>query len=384
MSRLIVSMRVVHVAPTAFGNDGLFGGGERYPLALARALAKQAECELVTFGTRPGVTREPSGLTIRVLRPLARLHGHPAHPVALGLPRALRGADVVHTHHLRSASSRLAAVAARTRGQRLVVTDHGLGGGGWLGMLPRLFERFLTVSEYSAATLGVPPSRTRLIYGGADPARFAPDPASSGSGVLFVGRLTPHKGLDRLIQALPAGAHLTVAGSTGHDRHVPEREYPALLARLAEGRRVTFTGPVPEADLPALYRRAAVLAMPSVHETCYGRRVAISELLGLAALEAMASGLPVVASRVGGLPEIVRDGETGFLVEPGDVDALRGRLALLLENPVLADRMGQAGRELVLERFTWAACAERCLGAYRELLEGRGDGPLTLQATGAR
>src|SRR5215207_2819685 len=119
-------MRVVHVAPTPFGDAGLFGGGERYPLELARSMAGQVETELVTFGARPRVIRETGGLTIRVLRPVATLFRHPAHPLAPGLPRALRDADIVHTHHLRSTPSRLAAVAGKIHRQRLVVTDHGL------------------------------------------------------------------------------------------------------------------------------------------------------------------------------------------------------------------------------------------------------------------
>jgi glycosyltransferase involved in cell wall biosynthesis len=361
-------MRVVHVAPTPFGEPGLFGGGERYPMELARAMVGQVDCELVSFAAEPKVVRETGGLTIRVLRPEATLFRHPAHPLALGLPRTLRDADIVHTHHLRSTPSRLAAVAGRLHGQRLVNTDHGLGGGDWFGILPRLYDRFLTVSEYSARTLGAPVDRTRVIYGGADPQRFTPAPASQRRGVLFVGRVTPHKGLDGLLRALPTGATLTVAGSSGHDPRPPESTYPALLARLAADRSVRFTGPVPDAELPALYRSAAVLVLPSVERTCYGRRVEISELLGLSVLEAMASGLPVVASRLGGIPEIVADGETGFLVEPGHVDELHDRLKLLLHDPVRASEMGRRGRDLVLQRFTWEHCAMRCLSAYRELL----------------
>jgi glycosyltransferase involved in cell wall biosynthesis len=361
-------MRVVHVAPTPFGDAGLFGGGERYPLELARAMAGQVHTEVVTFADQPRVVQETGGLTIRVLRPVATLFGHPAHPLALGLPRAVWTADIVHTHHLRSTPSRLAAVTAGVHRQRLVTTDHGLGGGDWLGLLPRLFDRFLTVSEYSARTLAVTADRTRVIYGGADTRRFTPGPASERRGVLFVGRLTPHKGVDRLIEALPTGATLTVGGSSGHDPRPPESEYPTLLARLAADRDVRFTGAVPDDDLPALYRSAAVFVLPSVERTCYGRRVQISELLGLSVLEAMASGLPVVASRLGGVPEIVVDGETGFLVEPGAVDELHDRLRLLLDDPVLAAEMGRHGRDLVLERFTWEHCAARCLSAYRELL----------------
>jgi glycosyltransferase involved in cell wall biosynthesis len=261
----------------------------------------------------------------------------------------------------------MAALTARALGAATAVTDHGLPGRTWGGLVHRLFDRYLTVSRFSAEVLGAPPARTRVIYGGADPRRFAPEPGADRDGVLFVGRLTPHKGVDRLLRALPAGARLRVAGSGGHDPRPPERDYPLLLRRLADGRDVSFLGPVSEEALPGLYRRAAVLALPSVDRTCYGREVRVSELLGLAAVEAMACGTPVVASRTGGLAEVVADGETGFLVAPGDEEALGDRLALLLSDRRLAARLGANARDLVLERFTWRACAERCLEAYRTL-----------------
>jgi glycosyltransferase involved in cell wall biosynthesis len=361
-------IRIVHVAPTPFGSEGLFGGGERYPFELARALSAHVDCRVVTFGPAARKLSEPGGPHIRVLRTVAHLRGHPAHPVALGLPAALDDADVIHTHHLRSTPSRVAALTGRVRGRRLVVTDHGLGGGGWGGMLPRLFDRFLTVSRYSAETLGAPPSATRVIYGGADPQRYRPGPDDHRRGVLFVGRLTPHKGVDRLVRALPDGASLTVVGSGGHDPRPPERDYPDLLRRLAHDKAVTFRERVSDTELPALYRAAAVYVLPSVHETCYGRHIEISELLGLSVLEAMASATPVVCSRVGGLVEVVRDGETGFVVEPGDVAALHDRMQLLLRNPRMARQLGANAREEVLKRFTWDACARRCIDAYRELV----------------
>jgi alpha-maltose-1-phosphate synthase len=362
-------MRVVHVAPTLFGREGLFGGGERYPLELGRALARHVDCELVSFGQEARSWSDASGLRIRRLRSITFLGGHPAHPLARGLGRALSGADIVHAHQLRSTPTRMAALHARIRRIPTAVTDHGLGGGNWAGLLPRLFDRFLTVSAYSARELGSPPTRTRVVYGGADPARFSPDPEASRRGVLFVGRLTPHKGVDRLIEALPEDAELRVVGSTGHDPDPPERDYPQLLRSLAARRRVEFLGAVPDADLPAIYRGAQVLVLPSVHVTWYGREIPVSELLGLSCIEAMASGTPVVVSSVGGLPEVVDHGVTGFLVEPGNSSELRERLAQILGDRRLAERLGQNARERFLEKFTWEACAERCLSAYSELAE---------------
>jgi glycosyltransferase involved in cell wall biosynthesis len=250
----------------------------------------------------------------------------------------------------------MAALTGRYRNIPMAVTDHGLQGSRWFGLLPRLFDVFLTVSAYSAREIGAPRARTRVIYGGADPIRYAPEPHTVRRGVLFVGRLTPHKGVD--------------------DPRLPERDYPNLLQHLAQDLDVEFLGALPDSELPAVYRSSKVLALPSVHMTCYGASVRISELLGLSVLEAMASGTPVVASRIGGLPEIVRDGETGFLVPPGDIDALHDRLDQILGDPALARRMGEAARADVLERFTWARVAARCLDAYSATRAPRGGLPV--------
>jgi glycosyltransferase involved in cell wall biosynthesis len=83
----------------------------------------------------------------------------------------------------------------------------------------------------------------------------------------------------------------------------------------------------------------------------------------------MASGTPVVASRLGGLSEVVDHGVTGFLVEPGNLAELRSRLAQVMGDRRLAERLGRNARERFLERFTWRACAERCLAAYSELVD---------------
>jgi glycosyltransferase involved in cell wall biosynthesis len=362
-------MRVTHLVPTMFGDDGLFGGGERYPLELARTLSRHVDCRLVTFGSNRRTIIDPSGLEIVILRRLVEARGHIAQPIATGIAHATRQADLVHVHQMRSAPARIMALVGAIRRQPVVVTDHGLGGGGWMGLLPRLFSAFLTVSRYSAETLRAPEFKSWVIYGGADPNLFSPS-IGARSGLLFVGRITPHKGIERLIHALPDDLPLEVVGTTGHDRQPHEREYPALLRRLSEGKRVKFSGRVDDDQLPELYRRAHALVLPSVHDTCYGRKVGISELLGLSAIEAMASGTPVICSRVGGLPEVVIDGQTGFVVEPGDIRGLRSAIERIVGVPACAERMGRAARERVLSHFTWEACAQRCLAAYESVLGG--------------
>ena len=363
-------MRIVHVAPTSFGGAGIFGGGERYPLELTRALSRLVDCRLVVFGRDSGDHVDSTGLRIRVLRPVGHLRGHPAHPVATGIRTAIRGTDVVHIHQLWSAPAQVATLMGRACGQRVVATDHGLHSSGLGRLMPRLVDRVLAVSRHSADLLNAPAAKTTIVYGGCDPERFRPEPGEWRDGVVFVGRFTPHKGLDRLLRALPDRARLTCVGTFGHDRDGPERGYPTLLRRLADGRNVAFAEAVTDAELPLILRRARVAVLPSVTTTCYGRRIAVSELLGLAVIEAMASGTPVVCSRVGGLPEVVDDGETGYLVPPGDVEALHDRIASLISDPATAERMGRNARQAVLDRLTWTACAKRCLEAYAELAAG--------------
>lgn len=364
-------MRVTQVAPTRFGDDGLFGGGERYPLELARALARHVSCKLVCFGSRPEARREPGGLDLVVLRPWLHWRRHPAHPVAPGLVAATDDTDVLHVHQMRAVPGRMTALAAAARGTPVVATDHGLGGSGWIGLLPRMFDHFLAVSRFSAQRLDVPAERTTIVYGGVDPARFYPDPAIVRRGIAFVGRITPHKGIDVLLRALPDSVPVTIAGTEGHDPGHPHRDYPRLLRELARGKDVAFVGRVSDAALPGLLRSVQVVVLPSVYETCYGTRVKISELLGLAAIEAMASGTPVVCSRVGGLSEVVEGGVTGLLVSPGDVDELADAVQTVIGDAAMAERMGRAGRERAVELFTWDRCARRCLSAYSALL-GRG------------
>ena len=373
-------MRVVHVAPIPFGREAVLGGGERYPLELSRAMADAVETELVTFAAQPGSQRDPSGLRIVTLQARRWLRGDPAHPVALGLPRRVADADVVHVHQMRSLPGRVAALAARSLRRPTAVTDHGTRGGDWGGLLQRLFNRFLLVSRFSAQELRAPPGRTRIIYGGADPARFQPDRRSRRDSFLFVGRLTPHKGIDVLLRALPPGARLTVVGMPGYDPAPPERDYRQMLDREADGKEVRFVGTLQDEELAELYRHAAALVLPSVERTCYGKPVPATELLGLVALEAMASGTPVVCSRAGALPEIVGDGETGLLVEPGNVEQLRERLRELLADRALIERLGANGRDAVLARFSWKACAQRCLEAYSELLSGSRSKPAASSA----
>ena len=189
-------------------------------------------------------------------------------------------------------------------------------------------------------------------------------------GEVFSHDLTPFASAQ---EAVTGVAVLPVSVIGPLELELGEYELEEPFGRLVETGRSSDRVYVPlghtEGGLSAsLYRGARVFALPSVHVTCYGREIRVSELLGLSCIEAMASGTPVVASNIGGLRELVEDGVTGFLVEPGNVAELRERLAEVLGDRRLAERLGRSARERFLDRFTWEACAERCLAAYSELV----------------
>lgn len=177
--------------------------------------------------------------------------------------------------------------------------------------------------------------------------------------VLYAGRLMPGKGIHRLLKALRRVVRacpdvlLLIAGSAyyGHDRLTP---YTASLRRqmhkLGLRKHVQFLDYVPHPALASLYQLADVTVVPSVKD----------EAFGLVNLEAMAAGVPVVASRIGGIPEVVRHGETGWLVDPSpDERKMAAAIIGLLRQPGLRRRMGKAGLDEVRRRFLWQHSAHR-------------------------
>jgi glycosyltransferase involved in cell wall biosynthesis len=172
-----------------------------------------------------------------------------------------------------------------------------------------------------------------------------------------VGRLEPVKGIGFLLEAAATlrarfpELRVEFAGS-GTD----ESRLRSLAERLGLGGVVSFLGW--QEDVNALHRRWQVLAQPSLHEG-----------FGLAALEAMAAGVPVVASATGGLPELVEDERTGFLVPVGDVEALASRLERLLEDEALRIRMGEAARRRAVRSFSVEEMAARTAAVYDRLLD---------------
>jgi glycosyltransferase involved in cell wall biosynthesis len=323
----------------------------------------------------------PLRKSLNLLKLLERLSMAPA-----ALPDLLRGNfDIVQV--VKPYDFPIAARARARSGARFIYNSHGTDFFPGDVLFRRSIDGAFACSRYNAtmveARYHIP---IDVAYNGFDESLFRPVPpdqalrarySPDGAPVLlYVGRLVTFKGLDYLLDAvamlngrmqpqeLSSNANrsraivprlpvrLILAGDGPHRAALQER-----ANRLGLGGRVQFLGGVPHAEVPRLNAISDAFVVPSTdHET-----------FCIAACEAMGCGRPVIATRVGGLPEVVRDGETGFLVPPGDAVALAERIAMLIGDAGLRRRMGVAARARAA-MFTWDRVIERMLASYQQAL----------------
>lgn len=349
-------MRVCHVTPTWFSSESLLGGAERFAEELARAMAERVEVKLVSFGRREFRDRPVPRLERVVLRSHTRDLMTPFSPA---LFRELRGADVIHCHQYFTLPTFLSALSGRLRRTPVFVSD--LGGGGWTPGYQidqsRWIAAHLPISEYAARSLHGRNHRHRVIWGGVDLARYPARPASEHNGsVVFLGRLKQHKGVHFLIEGLPPGVPLHVVG--------PEIDppYAERLRELARGRDVRFHGALPDDAVVDLLGRAMALVHPTPVDAAGS--AGANELFGLALVEAMARGCPVIASDAASLPEIVEPEVSGLLVPPNAPQAIGRAIERLRSDAESWRRLSAGARRRVERSFTWERVVERCLEAY--------------------
>jgi glycosyltransferase involved in cell wall biosynthesis len=229
----------------------------------------------------------------------------------------------------------------------------------------------ITISKYSQAKIlehyGVAEEKIRIVPNGVDTETFQPSDWMAAKKqfnlgqeptVLFIGSLTARKGLPYLVEAAKkvvkqkSNVKFLLVGS-GPLR----KQIEASVASAGLSSNFVFHGNIPQSQLASAYNAADVFVLPSLQE---GQ--------GIVLLEAQACGKPVVAFGVGGAKEAVKNGESGFLLELGDIEGLADRLLKLLGDDVLRQKMGAVGRRFVSENYTWDLCAERMLKIYRETL----------------
>jgi len=355
-------MRIVHLV---IGGD--VAGGQLVALRLARAARARGD-EIAFVAPERGPFTELAageGFSVEIL-PLRRSFQLGA---AWRLARLLRRrrADLLHTHTLAAANAlaRLAGAAARVPVvSHLHIENHFRPATrrllAWLdNVTARLAARLVAVSEDTKRAYerqGYPRGRIEVVYNGvdlpADGVYRRNDPARIGE----IARLCDVKGQRELLQALARlpDAMLVLAGRDLERGGEYQDELERESERLGIRERVEFGF---HEDVPGLLETLDVVALPSW-----------TEGLPLVLLEAMARGRPVVATPVGGTPELVTDGETGLLVPPRDPEALAEALRRVLDEPDLARRLGEAARARVAERFSAAEQERRMLEIYDDVV----------------
>ncbi|HEV2034352.1 MAG TPA: glycogen synthase [Candidatus Dormibacteraeota bacterium] len=387
----------------------VYGGAGTHVEYLARELRRLAEVSVHCWGRprdEPGVTSHEPWLALSEPKPeSAALQ---AMSINLAMAAAVKGADLVHSHtwyaNLGGHLSRLMWSIPH------VVTTHSLeplrpwkseqlGGGYALSMFCErtaieAADAVIAVShgmrgDVLSCYADVNPERVHVIHNGIDPEIYRPqrsEEALTRLGVdpstpyaFFNGRITRQKGLHLLLAAALKmdPRHQLVIVASNPDTPEIGAEVAALAERVRSerGSLVWIGRYIPLQDLIHLHSGATVFVCPSVYEP-----------FGLVNLEAMACETAVVGSRVGGIPEIVVEGETGYLVDydPADAEAFTTALATrveeLLSDSALAARMGKAGRQRVLRHFGWPAIAAQTAELYDSLLSGhrRPQTPLTI------
>ncbi|MEU0051868.1 glycogen synthase [Streptomyces sp. NPDC006309] len=368
----------------------VYGGAGVHVEFLARELASLVDLEVHCWGEGrgDGVVRH---------RPWSALDGANdalrTFSVDLAIAAALDGRELVHSH---TWYANLAGhVAKLLYGVPHVVTAHSLeplrpwkaeqlGGGyalsGWAERTAiEAADAVIAVSgamreDVLSCYPALDPARVHVVRNGIDTRLYRPDNGTDALTrhgidparpyVLFVGRITRQKGVPHLLRAVrdidPGVQVVLCAGAP--DTPEIDREFRELFEELSRARSGVFWIPqmLPRPEVIQLLTRAAVFACPSVYEP-----------LGIVNLEAMACGTPVVASRVGGIPEVVDDGRTGLLVDVDDgfESGLAGALDAVLGDPAAARRMGEAGRARAVGEFGWDAVARRTAGLYEEILK---------------
>lgn len=297
--------------------------------------------------------------------------------------------DIVHVHWP-VPHALFGAVARSAGGARLVTLWYGVELHWVAGSLPwlrwfvrwalRSSDQVVAISSYTAraitsvadvavrvipytVTLSKQPPAAGGTPGSVAPLRSARLQRNGGFRILFVGRLVERKGVANLLEAIrrlppELDARLEVVGD-GPER--PKLEAQARRGGLAP--RVTMRGGVSDQELRDAYGSADVVVLPSIRDSRSD-----TEGLGVVLLEAMAYGLPVIGSAIGGIPDIILDGETGLLVPPQDPAALAAALERLATDPGLAARLGQAGHQHARKNFSWDGIIARwneCYAAAR-------------------
>ena len=355
-------------------------------LAIARQLTKLGhEVEIHTTYLQRGPLSDlddSSNFRVKYYRPILAIKKYRiSYDMVIHILQEFE-ADLIHAHGYRSFETLCAVLAKLERKRPLIVSTYG--------SVPYVFkfsERVLKMIQDAVirhyplkiadailaetmfeknflASIGIDTRKIYVTYEKVDTNKFVPPkfPSFSTKKILCVSRVTRLKGIHMLLKAysfldpaLKRDSEVIVVGPI--EDHVYYRELLDLASRLNIRDKLRFIGALTFEKMPHIYSSAYLLVLPSLYEN-----------IGGVIIEAAACGCPTIASRVGGIPEIIEDGKTGFLFDPGDWKDLADKLSILLSSESLRNCMAREARRLAETKYSIEAYFERVYSAYRRVL----------------
>ena len=377
-----------------------------YEYELSKALIKKG-CEVTIFSSlKPDPRYYPShkkssltgfckinGVKIIRCKTIWSMGEHEGVPISLELlPRtAFSHFDVFHTHDFHQFSSLAAFLSSKLRKKPFVITQNAYADMPLLYSTKRVYfeafrlfkasvgrtvldgaDHFIALTSLAKnylIKLGVPEDKITIIPIGVDENKFLPLNNKTAYReklklvdnpvVLCVSRLIRNKGIHTLLQAFKK---VVLAVPNSRLVVVGKGRYFAELARLTDVLRlrekVHFIKFIPHQDVHSVYTMADVFVLPTL----------LVEVFGIVVVEAMMSELPVIASKLGGIQDIIIDRECGFLVPPNNPDAIADKIILLLTDRGLRRRLGRNARKRAIEKYSWSVIAEKTIRIYKELM----------------
>ena len=363
-------MKVLFVAPYAYPH---IGGAETHINYLSKELSKLGcKVEILTSLYNKKLPKSENINSVLIKRiPVSHTFYHT--PITPNLFDVLmkEDYDIIHVHYSGPYSPELSSFVSLIRDKPMIITHHGIGyGSGLKGFLEKVY--YITLWNFVLSTVKkiiIPTSmylddlkkhrkKCIVIPNGVDLKEFVKQKSKNKSKekiVLFVGKLLVYKGLDILLEAMKkVDAKLVIVG------HGDETYYKKLVKKMRLDNKVMFLKDLERKKLIEIYKRCDVLVLPSIRKT---------EVFGIVLIEGMASGKPVIGSRIGGIPEIIKNGKNGLLVPPEDSDSLIDAINYILNNPKKSKKMGSYGQKLCKLKYDWKVIAKKTFEVYNEVMK---------------
>lgn len=361
-------LRIAHFTPTYFSRNSVIGGAERYVYNVAKAIHRASihykipiKQEIISFADK-SESFEYDGIQVKLLKNTS-LYSDKMGVLSEELWDLINHVDVAHIHQSLTIFGAYVTALLRSRSIPIIATD--LGGGNNELMLYgkglELAHSVVSISEYAKSLiLSHYSGNHKVLIGPVDTDFFCPAPGG-GKSAICVSRILPHKGIDRIIAALPDDFPLKVVGQ------VYDESYLALLRKLSKNKCVEFIHDANDQGLVQLYNSSGLFLQASTHKDCYGNIIHKPELMGLTTLEAMSCGLPVIVSDGGSLPELIKDSRFGqvFLTQ----EDLHNKLLAFMNGDWPDFEASHLARQYVVNNFSFLTIGNNLLQLYKKAFE---------------